>query len=67
MYIASVPAQARSGMTDAIDGPQVRLISIGETQQNLMQIFSVGALARASEGPHHQNLKLIYWAVRTPV
>ena len=29
--------------------------TLGETQQNLMQIFSVGAPARASEGPHHQS------------
>ena len=29
--------------------------TLGETQQNLLQIYSVGVPARASEGPHHQS------------
>ena len=30
-------------------------LTLGEAQQNLMQICSVGVPARASEGPHHQS------------
>ena len=30
-------------------------LALGEAQQNLMQICSVGVPARASEGPHHQS------------